>query len=129
MGDLRMTPRLRALRWWHRNEDRVLITWVIVGGVVVLACLISGCAVQDVREHEEMHCAGFTHQEEAPNGQPFRYEWQQTRAASAKPWIYLSVADVDFACRTVGADPAHRLDRINGCAQWKPAGCVIYLQE
>ena len=129
MGDPRLTRWQRCVLWLHRKEDRILITWCIVGGAIVLACLISGCATQDVREHEEMHCAGFQHQDEAPNGAPFRYEWAKTRPASEKPWRYIYAADVDFACRITGADPHHKLQHINGCAVWRPAGCEIYLQE
>ena len=112
--------------------DGTVIPWWAIAALIVLAALLMplwGCAGQDVREHEEMHCAGFQHQDEAPNGQLFRYEWVQTRPASAKPWEYRTVADVDFACRMSGADPYHRLHKINGCAQWKPTGCTIYLRE
>ena len=57
------------------------------------------------------------------------YRWQQTRPASAKPWFYVTVADADFTCRTLGADPERSLARINACAQWQPVGCTVYVPE
>ena len=57
------------------------------------------------------------------------YEWVQTRPASAKPWFYVSVEDVDTTCRLLGSDPQRKLSRINGCATWKPQGCEIYLPQ
>ena len=59
----------------------------------------------------------------------FGYQWEQTRAPSVKPWLYVTVTDTDFACRSAGADLERRLSRINACAQWKPIGCVIYIPE
>ena len=59
----------------------------------------------------------------------FDYQWQQTRPASAKPWVYVIVADADEVCRATGADPERRLGRINACATWKPEGCIIYLPQ
>ena len=129
MGDPRLTRWDRTRRLWYRHEDRVFRAFAIVGAIVLIALMATGCASMDPREHEEMHCAGFTHQDEAPNGQPFRYEWTKTRPASEKPWHYIYAADVDFACRITGADPHHKLQHINGCAVWRPAGCEIYLQE
>ncbi len=129
MGEPRLTRWDRVRRLWYRNEDRVLMVFAIVGGALVLAGRLSGCAGETVLAHEERHCLGFQHQDEAPNGQPFRYEWTRTRPASAKPWQYIYTADVDFACRLTGADPYHKLQHINGCATWKPAGCTIYLEQ
>lgn len=56
-------------------------------------------------------------------------EWTKTRPASIKPWLYVKVAEADFVCRTLGADPRRRLGRINACATWQPVNCVIYLPE
>ncbi len=117
-------------RWLARHEVEILRPFALIGLALTIVALLSGCGgVESVRVHEELHCAGFQHQDEAPRGEPFRYEWVKTRQASTKPWVYLYVADVDFACRMTGADPARRLTRIYGCAVWRPVGCTIYLQE
>jgi len=110
-----------------------LIPWWLVIAAVAFAAValltLTGCAGQSAREHEEMHCSGYAHAEPPAGGVPFRYEWTKTHPASAKPWIYFNVADVDAVCRAQGADPYHRLAHIAGCAQWMPNGCTIYLQE
>ena len=55
----------------------------------------------------------------------FGYQWVKARPASVKPWLYVTVQDVDRTCREAGAD-ATGLERINGCATWNPVGCIIY---
>ena len=105
MGDIRLTRWQRCARWLHRKEDRILITWCIVAGAIVLAGLLSGCSTLDAQG----------------------YEWEQAHEASAKPWPVLEVIDADLACRGLGAQSAS--DRtILGCAIWKPKGCFIILQ-
>lgn len=56
----------------------------------------------------------------------YEYDWKRTNSASVKPWLYVTVADVDATCRSFGT-PASTSRRINGCAQWKPVGCIIIL--
>lgn len=54
------------------------------------------------------------------------HQWTKARPESVKPWLYVTVQDVDRACRDAGA-PTEGIDRINACATWKPTGCIIYL--
>ncbi len=126
-----MIDDLRHYRAPEPEADADWFVWLATLAALVAALMITGCASmeQSVADHERMHCAGFQHQDEPAHGAPFRYEWVKTREASAQPWVYLYVADVDFACRIAGADPHRRLKRIYGCAIWRPVGCTIYLQE
>lgn len=93
--------------------------------VASLVATAGGCAnyPQDLRAHEERHCEGWTH----TGNSPF-YVWTQTLPASVKPWLYVYAADVDLACRMLGAQ-AIIGSSIYGCAQWKPANCIIILPE
>ncbi len=103
MGDVPKTPLYRLRRWWYYNEDRVLKVFCTLVTIWLVAMLLQGCASMD-------------------------YVWRQARPASVKPWLYVYALDVDAACRMVGAQ-AKTGQRINGCAQWKPVGCVIFLPE
>ena len=124
MGDPRLTRWDRVRRYWYRHEDRILQVFAICGAIVLVALMATGCSMvpRENLAHEERHCEGWQH-----TGQPPFYEWTQTRPASVKPWVYVNVADVDFTCRTLGADPHRKLDHITACATWKPKGCTIYL--
>ena len=112
-------------RFWHRREERILQAVVIIclAGMALLA--LTGCAsfAADLAQHEERHCEGWTHTGEAPF-----YAWERTRPASLKPWLYVYALDVDLACRTLGMQ-SQAGHRINACAQWREANCLIILPE
>ncbi len=130
MGDITYTRLQKALRWWFRHEDRILQAFCLIGGAFVLAALIAGCASMpedlSLQAHEERHCEGETHQQVAGDGQPFIYEWKQTRPASAKPWVYAQVGNPNEVCRLLGAISAGN-NIINACAIWRPVNCIIIL--
>ena len=96
--------------------------------IVILSSLLflGACSSlpQEILEHEEYHCEGWTH-----IGTPQNYTWRKSYPSSIKPWIYVYVTDVNLVCRSIGADPNHELSQIHGCATWKPANCIIYVQE
>lgn len=90
------------LKFLARHETRILRAFSIIGLIIVGGFLLAGCAT-------------------------FDYQWAQTRAASQKPWFYITVADPDATCRALGADAGRSLGRIHACAQWHPSGCVIFV--
>ena len=122
MGFVHLTRWQKVLRWWFRHEDRILITWILACLTIII---LSGCAnfQTDLAEHEARHCMGEVHSGEAPF-----YVWSQAHPPSIKPWLYVYALDVDLACRTLGLQPQAG-HRINACAQWRPANCLIILPE
>ncbi len=86
-----------------QNYDSDWGVFLITLIALVAALMLSGCA--------------------APG---FDYAWTQARPASVKPYIYITVADPDAFCRSVGVSTLY-LGRIAACATWKPENCVIYL--
>lgn len=103
MGDIPQTPLHRARNWWARHEDRVLQAVIASAGLCIVLVALSGCATVP------------------------EFEWRKERPASAKPWAYVIVENVDLTCRSQMGASALNILRIAGCATWKPAGCMIYL--
>lgn len=87
------------------SRDSTLIPWTWVGVsvtlIIVTLALFTGCAGME-------------------------YEWVKVNEESPRPWSYLYPADVDWACRRVGASTVG-MDRILGCAIPRSDGCTIYL--
>ena len=54
----------------------------------------------------------------------FDYNWRQTRPASAKPWMYVTVDDPSATCRFLGLSAQKSYF---ACAVWAPANCQIIL--
>lgn len=93
-----------ALDFLARNETRILRAFSIIGIVIVCGFMLMGCAT-------------------------FDYEWRQTRPASFKPWLYVTVDDPDATCRHIGTDTEGRSGRIQACAEWAPSGCLIFISK
>lgn len=107
-----------------------VVFWIVVLCLLAAVLMSTGCATElSVREHEEKHCDGYTHNEPREGEIVFVYEWTKTRAASEKPWFYVAVEDTNVTCRFLGPSLSLNQRRINGCAIWKPQGCEIYLPK
>lgn len=120
-----MDRRRERLGWWHRKY----VFWpAVVIGLLVLLWL-GGCAsIDELRQHEELHCAGFGHQQPTNQIGPTFYEWHKARPASEKPWVYIYSDNPDADCRAIGAQ-AVGSRRIDACAQWCQANCIIILPK
>ena len=117
--------------WLCRHEDGILKVCIVLM-LLGMIWLMSGCAsipADSAQAHEERHCAGWKHQVTRRGEFPIFYEWTKTRPASAKPWVYLYVENVDAACRYQGADAVGNIERIGGCAIWHPVNCIIILPK
>ena len=55
----------------------------------------------------------------------FEYDWRQAHKPAPRPWQYVTVPDIDRACRLMGSQSAG-IERILGCAVWRQDGCTIY---
>ena len=127
-------------RWW-KLANAVLWSWLILwwmfphlipirfGRWLFVALGLMGCASMDeMRQHEEMHCSGWAHQVPTHQEGPTFYEWEKTRPESVKPWVYIYTHDPEAACRAIGAQAVgNRI--IQACAIWKPSNCIIILPK
>ena len=88
------------------NSDKNVIPWwaVLVGTFIAALILfaVTGCASMD-------------------------YDWQHTRPASVKPWLYVEVKDPNRTCNDLAGALAQRDRNTIACSQWRPVNCIIYL--
>ena len=95
---------------------------------LVSLLVLIGCASNDIREHEEKHCDGWTHNVPTNKTGPIYYEWQKSKPASIKPWITIYVDNPNDTCQQFGAFSIEG-HIILGCAIWKPINCIIILPK